>query len=158
VNGKYIGGGIVVIALAFGAGVYYAQEYGYYEKVSATAPAAAITLAELGGGALDPIDVAGYQGIDADSSPLRYRACFRTDISLATATETFQVYDAPTPLIGPKWFDCYDAKRIGADLEAGRAVAFLSQHDIHDGVDRVVAIYPDGQAYVWHQLNSEAEK
>lgn len=156
-NGKYIGGGIVLIALAFGAGVYYAQEYGYYQTVSATAPGAAITLAELGG-TLDPLDVAGYQGIDADSSPLRYRACFRTDLSLPTATETFQVYDKPTPLIGPRWFDCFDAKRIGVDLEAGRAVAFLSQHDIHPGVDRVVAIYPDGQAYVWHQLNSEAEK
>lgn len=157
-NGKLIGGGIVAIALAFGAGVYYMQEYGYYATVAPGSPAAQIALTELGGEQRDPIEVSGFKGIDADSSPLRYRACFKTDLSIATATETYETYDKATPLIGPKWFDCYDAKTIGADIEAGRAVAFLSQHNIRPGVDRVVALYPDGRAYVWHQLNNEAEK
>ncbi|OWX99307.1 MULTISPECIES: DUF6446 family protein [Thioclava] len=157
-NGKLIGGGIVVIALVFGAVVYYSQEYGYYDEIAPGSDAAKVSLMELDGTTQDPLDAEGYKGIDADSSPLRYRACFDTDLSIATATETYEVYDRPTPLIGPKWFDCYDAKTIGADLEAGRAVAFLSQHNIHPGVDRVVALYPDGRAYVWHQLNDEAEK
>ena len=32
-------------------------------------------------------------------------------------------------------------------------VAFLSVADITRGVDRVVAVFPDGQAFAWHQLN-----
>jgi hypothetical protein len=157
-NGKLIGGGIVVIALVFGAVVYYSQEYGYYDQVAPGSEAAKISLVELDGTTLDPLDARGFEGIDADSSPLRYRACFNTVLSIATATETYEVYDKAAPLIGPNWFDCYDAKTIGADLEAGRAVAFLSQHNIRPGVDRVVALYPDGRAFVWHQLNDEAEK
>ncbi|SFN13374.1 hypothetical protein SAMN05216224_102572 [Thioclava dalianensis] len=148
----------MIIALLFGAGVYYAQEYAYYQNVSADAADADLTLAQIDSSVLEPIAVQGYEGIDADSSPLRYRACFHTDLSIATATETYQVYADPKPLNGPNWFKCYDAKKIGADLERGDAVAFLSHHDIHPGVDRVVAIYPDGRAFVWHQLNDEAEK
>ena len=68
-------------------------------------------------------------------------------------TETYALYDAPTPLIAPGWFDCFDAMQIGAELEAGAAMAFLSEPDIHPGVDRVVAVFPDGRAFAWHQLN-----
>ena len=32
-------------------------------------------------------------------------------------------------------------------------LAFLSEPDIHPGVDRVVAVFGDGRAYAWHQLN-----
>lgn len=157
-KGKLIGGGIVAIALVFGAVVYYTQEYYYYEPVPADAPAAAITLTEQDGATLDRLAISGFEGIDASSSPLRYRACFHTDLTPDQATARYQPYPDPTPLIGPKWFECYDAKTIGTDLEQGRATAFLSHHDIHPGVDRVVALYPDGRAYVWHQLNDEAEK
>ena len=42
-------------------------------------------------------------------------------------------------------------------MERGEALAFLSQHDIASGVDRVVAVYPDGRAFAWHQLNDESK-
>jgi hypothetical protein len=32
-------------------------------------------------------------------------------------------------------------------------LAFLSQADISKGVDRVVAVFADGRAFAWHQLN-----
>ena len=70
-------------------------------------------------------------------------------------TETYAVYDAPTPLTAPGWFDCFDAEAIGTALEAGEAFAFLGQKNIHDGVDRVVAVFPDGRAYAWNQLNEK---
>jgi len=158
VNGKLVGGFVVLSALITGAAVYYAQVYGYYQTVEANAPAAEIRLTEIESGQPQPIAAEAFEGIDADSSPLRFRGCFHTPLSLALLTETFTVYDKATPLNGPGWFSCYDAAQIGADLETGKAVAFLSEHDIHPGVDRVVAVYPDGRAYVWQQLNDEAEK
>jgi len=158
VNGKLVGGGIVLSALITGAAVYYLQVYGYYHPVEASAPAAEIRLTAIETGAPEPILSEDFEGIDAESSPLRFRGCFRTPLSLAMLTETFEVYDKATPLNGPGWFECFNAATIGQDLETGAAVAFLSEHDIHPGVDRVVAIYPDGRAYAWQQLNDEAEK
>jgi len=157
-NGKIIGGFLVSVALIAGALVYYQQVYAYYQPVLAASQAAEMRLTALASGQPEPIPAAGFEGIDADSSPLRFRGCFTTPVSLATLTETYQVYDGATPLNGPGWFSCFDAGRIGSDLETGAAVAFLSEHDIHPGVDRVIAVYPDGRAYAWHQLNAEAEE
>ena len=84
------------------------------------------------------------------------RACFHTPLSLALLTETFAVYDAARPPASPARLACYDAGRIGADLAAGTAVAFLSERNIAPGLDRVVAVYPDGRAYVWQQPNAAA--
>ena len=61
------------------------------------------------------------------------------------------------PLTAPGWFDCFDAVAIGEALEKGEAIAFLSQANIHPGVDRVVAVFPDGRAFAWHQLNAASE-
>jgi hypothetical protein len=33
--------------------------------------------------------------------------------------------------------------------------AFLGEKNIHDGVDRVIAVFPDGRAFAWHQLNEK---
>ncbi|MDF1619623.1 DUF6446 family protein [Pseudothioclava nitratireducens] len=157
-NGKIVGGAIVLSALVTGVAVYYLQVYGYYQELPATAPAAEIRLTSVVTGQPEPILAEGFEGIDADSSPLRFRGCFRTPLSLGLLTETFTVYEGATPLNGPGWFGCFDAARIGEDIERGEAVAFLSEHDIQPGVDRVVAVYPDGRAFAWHQLNESAEK
>ena len=156
-NGKIVTGGIVLTALAAGAAMYYTQVYAYYTPVAASSPAAVMRLTTIVGVA-EPMLTEEFQGVDANSSPLRFRGCFTTPTSLATLTETYRLYDAPTPLNAPGWFSCFDAARIGADLESGRALAFLSQSDIHPGVDRVIAVYPDGRAFAWHQLNESANK
>ena len=96
-----------------------------------------------------------FDGIDADSSPLRFRGCFTTTMSLAMLTETYETYEGATPLTAPGWFDCFDADQIGAALETGGAIAFLGERNIQDGVDRVVAIFPDGRGFAWHQLNEK---
>jgi hypothetical protein len=69
-------------------------------------------------------------------------------------TETYRSYDQAEPLVAPSGFDCFDAAAIGRALETGEALAFLSEPDIHPGVDRVVAVFSDGRAYAWHQLNA----
>ena len=44
------------------------------------------------------------------------------------------------------------------DLEDGKASAFLFQKEEFDGIDNVIAIYPDGRSYRWRQLNSKYMK
>ncbi|HHS94895.1 MAG TPA: histidine kinase [Rhodobacterales bacterium] len=152
-NGKIVGSFVVLSALIFGAVVYYTQVYAFYEEVSADT--AHMTLVNIATGQPEPVLVDGFEGIDGSSSPIRYRACFTLPQRLATLTETYTPYPTPTPLIAPGWFDCFDAEAIGAALERGEAMAFLSQTEIADGVDRVVAVFPDGRAFAWHQLNEK---
>ena len=79
-------------------------------------------------------------------------------MSLALLTVTYVGLDALSPRNAPGWFDCFDAEAIGAEITAGTALTFLSQKNIHFGVDRVVAITEDGRGYVWHELNDCGEK
>ncbi|NBO20501.1 MAG: histidine kinase [Rhodobacteraceae bacterium] len=151
--GKLAAGFIVVVALAAGIGVYWMQEYAFYHD-AAFQPGAEVVLTPLSGGTPEAIPVTGLSGIDADSSPIRFRACFTTPLTQATLTETYKVYEKPTPLNAPNWFSCFNARKIGAALERGEAIAFLSVPNIAPGVDRVVAVFPDGRAYAWQQLNN----
>jgi Family of unknown function (DUF6446) len=156
VNGKIVAGFLVISGLVAGAAIYWLQIYAFYEPVAVSSPQAAISLTTVTG-VTEPLLTAGFTGIDADSSPLRFRGCFTTPTSLATLTETYATYDAPTPLIAPSWFDCFDAGTLTDDLATGTAVAFLGQANIHPGVDRVVAVYPDGRAFAWNQLSKVQE-
>ena len=152
-TGKLLAGAIVIPALIAGAAVYYLQVYAYYEEVTYREDAP-LRLTTLAGQTAEPILVDGFEGIDANSSPLRFRACFTTPQSMAMLTETYETYPDPTPLLAPRWFDCFDAETIGEALETGEATAFLSEKNIHHGVDRVIAVFDDGRAYAWHQLNN----
>ncbi len=156
-NGKIVAGFIVVTALLAGIGLYYVQEYAYYTPVEPASAAAEIRLTALSG-AVEPVPTDAFEGIDSDSSPLRFRACFHLPMSLALMSETYADYPGAEPLIAPRQFPCFDAERIGADLQSGAALAFLSEKNIHPGVDRVVAVYADGRAFAWHELNETAEK
>lgn len=155
-NGKIAAGSIVVVAALVGAAVWYLQEYAYYVPVNFT-PGAEIALVPITSDAPEPILVKDVQGIDADSSPLRFRACFTTEMTLATLTESYRVYEGATPLYAPNWFSCFDADKIGAALQSGQAVAFLGQKDLVPNqenlqIDRVIAVFPDGQAFAWNQI------
>lgn len=143
---------IVVPAAFAGIFIYYTQVHAYYEPVNFV-PGAEILLTPIVSQTPEPILAENINGIDADSSPLRFRACFTTPMDLSVLTETYVAYPEAVPLTAPGWFDCFDAAAIGAALESGAALPFLSQPDIHPGVDRVVAVFADGRAYAWHQLN-----
>lgn len=143
---------IVASSLIFGAVVYYTQLYAFYEPASADTE---LRLTNLVTGEPEVVIYDSFEGIDSDSSPLRFRGCFTTTMSQAMLTETFEVYEQATPLVAPGWFDCFDAHAIGAALEQGEAIAFLGEKNIKDGVDRVIAVYPDGRGFAWHQLNEK---
>ncbi|MXQ06694.1 histidine kinase [Alphaproteobacteria bacterium GH1-50] len=155
-NGKVIGGALVLSGLIAGAAMYYLQVYAFYEDVSADVEN--VQLTTVSGGQPEPILSENIKAIDADSSPLRYRACFETPMSQAMLTETYVLYDEAVPLNAPEWFDCFDADAVGAALEEGRALAFLGTANITYGIDRIVAITDDGRGFVWHQINACGEE
>jgi hypothetical protein len=143
--------GIVVSAVFAGAALYYLQVYAYYVEV--TAEVAEVQMTSVVTGAPEPILFENYKGIDSDSSPIRYRACFETPLSQAMLTETYQTYTNATPLVAPGWFDCFDAVTIGDAIDTGEAIAFMGVENITYGIDQVVAVFPDGRGYVWQQIN-----
>ena len=151
-NGKLVGMILVGLALIAGAGMYYLQVYHFYEEIDERAAALSFATAE----GEERLDVTAFEAIDATSSPLRFRAC----VTLADP-DAFAAIAAPmaepTPLNAPGWFECFDARAVGEALEAGQAQAFLLKGNVALGVDRVLALFPDGRAYIWHQANAELE-
>lgn len=156
-NGKIVGGFIVLVAAIAGIAMYWLQEYAFYQP-AVFQPGNEIKLTLIESGLPEPILAEGVEGIDADSSPLRFRACFHTPLSQAMLTETYKMYADAVPLNAPSWFGCFDAAKIGEALEKGEAIAFLSQANIAPQIDRVVAVFPDGRAYAWHQLSADVEQ
>ena len=147
---------IIVAMLLFGVAagglLYYQQVYAFYEDVEAEA----IALTSATTGKVEDIAVTGFQGIDANSSPLRYRACFEIALDHNELVENYVVLVGTEPRVAPRWFDCFDAAQIGADLQA-EAVAVMGTENIVYGIDRIVAIYPDGRGYAWHEINACGE-
>lgn len=149
--GQFLAGFTVFSALLAGGAMYYLQVYAFYEEVSEQGDD--VQLVSLMSGEPEPILFENFQAIDGSSSPIRYRACFTTAMSHALLSETYVAFENAEPRNAPGWFDCFDAESIGAELEAGTALTFLSQKNFAYGVDRVVAITEDGRGYVWHELN-----
>ena len=145
-NGKIAAGSIVGAGLVAGVAMYYLQVYGYYETLE---PQIGYQVAVEDGTAR--LSISGFEGIDSFSSPLRYRACFEIVGDLPAFVE----YEGGEPLNAPGWFDCFDAARIGGDLENGAARTVLVDANVPYGFDRVMALYPDGRAYEWRQLNAK---
>ena len=156
-NGKVVAIVLVLSGAIAGGALWYLQVYGFYTEVQAT-PGQDVELVLMADGLPEPILYDNFRAIDADSSPIRYRACFDTSLSLALLTETYQPAENATPRNAPGWFDCFDAAAIAAELEAGTALAFLGRKNVHYGVDRIVAISEDGRGWIWHDLNDCGEK
>jgi hypothetical protein len=144
--------GLAVTALIAGIAMYYLQVYAFYTEVAAE-DAENVQLTSIHTGLPEAILFENFNAIDSDSSPIRFRACFETPLSQAMLTETYALYPAAEPLNAPGWFDCFDAAAIGAALDSGEALAFMGVENIRYGIDRVVAILPDGRGFVWHQIN-----
>lgn len=150
--GKFLSLLIVGSALIAGVGLYYLQVYHFYEEIAPNGETD-VQLTSLSAGELEAITYNAFEAIDANSSPIRFRACFTTDITQAELSEAYEPYDDAVPLEAPGWFECFDADLVGEALETGTARAFLGQRDIVYGIDRVVAVLDDGRGYVWHQIN-----
>jgi hypothetical protein len=149
-KGKIVASLIVLSGVVAGGLLWWTENYAYYEPVSAGALTIRATTFD---GVADPLPVADLQAIDADTSPLRFRACFTTPLSLAMMSETYQPYEGATPLNTPGWFDCYDAGALAQAMEDGSALAFLGEENFVFGFDRIVLVTEDGRGFAWHQIN-----
>lgn len=144
--------------LLAGVGLLYLQNYAGWAELGPR-EVGEIQLQTAGTGELEVIVAENVKGLDtADegirlSGDLSFRACFTTPQSIAMLSETFVIADNAEPLTSPGWFDCYDAREVGLALENDEAVAFRGEENIAYGVDRMVAVFPDGRGFVWHQLN-----
>jgi hypothetical protein len=130
----------LVLTVVFGVALYYFQTYAFYEETQAST-------VEIAG---TTWPVAEWQGIDAPTSPLKLRACFRLAGEVEAPTEP-----KPTPLVAPGWFECFDAEALENALAAGEATAYVAAREESDGVNRIVLVYPDGRAFMWRQLNEK---
>ncbi|MDU8911942.1 DUF6446 family protein [Aestuariicoccus sp. MJ-SS9] len=155
-TGKFLAILLLLSALVGGVAMYYLQVYAYYEEVVPTGTDDVMLTALDGTRA--PIPFANFQGIDAESSPIRYRVCFDTTLTLDEATARYEPYDNAAPRVAPGWFDCFDAEAIAAEMDAGTAKVFVDQRNREFGIDRVVAITEDGRGYVWHEINECGDK
>lgn len=155
--GKFVGGLIVLTALVGGIAMYWLQVYGFYEAVPVSSTQDDVRLTLLVNGEAEPILYEDFEAIDSESSPIRYRACFTTSMSIPMLTETYELLEQAEPRNAPGWFDCFDAKEIGAALENGEALAFLGVKEVVYGIDRIVAILPDGRGFAWNEINACGE-
>ncbi|MEM9967764.1 MAG: DUF6446 family protein [Pseudomonadota bacterium] len=153
-SGKFVGIVILLSAAIAGGALYYLQIYGFYDAVYEDE----VQLVSIVTEEPESIPFENFEAIDAESSPIRYRACFTTVLSLPFLTESYVLIEAATPRNAPGWFECFDARAIAAELDAGTALTFLGQKNVDFGVDRYVVITDDGRGYVWHELNDCGEK
>jgi len=155
---------VAILGSAFFGGVlmYYQLVYAGYAELTPE-QVGEIQLVSVVSDQPEPLLLDNLKAIDTVEEGVRlsgaisFRACFDVPQSQATLTETYVIMDEAVPLNAPSWFDCFDAREIGQSLEAGGAIAFVSQSNISYGVDRVVAVMPDGRGFAWHQLNACGE-
>jgi hypothetical protein len=129
------------VALAiFAAALWWFQTRAFYEQM---APVGTVEVAGR------TVPVSDFSGIDAASSPIKLRACFRVAPGALADAPTAE---APVPLVAPSWFDCFDAGELTAALGTGEARAVLAATGEFAGTERLIAVHPDGRAYMWRQL------
>ena len=144
VTGRAVLTGLGLALVVFAAVLWWFQTRAWYEEVTGV-EAVIVDGRE--------VPVTGWRGIDAASSPIKLRACFRVDPeALADAPAA----EAPTPLIAPDWFDCFDAGALTEALETGEARAVRAAAEEFEATERLIAVYPDGRAFMWRQLTPEA--
>lgn len=141
-NGKIVVGTMLIIAAVMGAGLWYAQTFGWYREVSGITQIVAEGRMR---------DISDYRGIDGESSPLKLRGCFRADWGVTGEDPATTEAD---PLVAPRWFDCFDAEQINADIRSGAASVVTSRINDPYGFTTYIALYTDGRGYLWRQINA----
>ena len=142
-NGKTLVISLLTFTVLFSIALYYFQVFAFYKK-SDGLPSIKV-LSKL-------IPVQNYRGIDSAASGLKLRGCFTVDTAEFSDLPTLS---RATPLSAPFWFDCFDNVEIQKAIDTGKAKAFLVAENEKDGIDRVVAVFPNGNAFQWRQLNSK---
>jgi hypothetical protein len=140
---------LISFSLIFGLTLWYFQNYAYYEKNSLNN----MTMTLSNSGSEEPVKFNNIQSINSQTSPLKFRSCFKLKSSSSNSLDKYLPYEKATPLRAPRWFKCFNVEKITSDLKLGLAKSYLSKENIEFGIDRVIAVYPNGLAFSWHQIN-----
>ncbi|KIT17197.1 DUF6446 family protein [Jannaschia aquimarina] len=141
---------LLATAILGGVGIWYTQTWAFWAPVEGPVT---LTLAE--GQDLMMLPASDVSAIRSASSPLGFRACFTHGLDTGALADTLPAErrEGVAPTVAPGWFDCFDAAAIGALLEEGGARAYTAYPNVAYGVDRIVALAPDGRGWAWHELN-----
>lgn len=142
---------LLAIAILAGGGLWWLQNYAYYNRLSV--PTEEITLVSDITGLPEVVPYTNFRAIESVSAPIGFRSCFDIDLPMDVIARNYTPFEGAEPLVAPRWFDCYDAVALGDALEAGEATAWLGRRDVVWGFDRVIALMPDGRALGWNQIN-----
>ncbi|XAT60532.1 histidine kinase [Rhodobacteraceae bacterium Araon29] len=150
--GKFLAIVLVTCGIIAGGAMYYLQVYAYYSTVVPNG-STDVVLKPLDGSVAQAIAYSDYKAIDSNSSPIRYRACFTAENTADELKALYVTIKDAEPLVAPGWFDCFDAKEIGAAIESQSATSFLSIENVSYGIDRIVSVLDDGRGYAWNKIN-----
>lgn len=150
--GKFLAIVLVTCGIIAGGAMYYLQVYAYYSTVVPNG-STDVVLKPLDGSVAQAIAYIDYKAIDSNSSPIRYRACFTAENTADELKALYVTTKDAEPLVAPGWFDCFDAKEIGAAIESQSATSFLSIENVSYGIDRIVSVLDDGRGYAWNKIN-----
>ena len=150
--GKFLAIVLVTCGIIAGGAMYYLQVYAYYSTVVPNG-STDVVLKPLDGSVAQAIAYIDYKAIDSNSSPIRYRACFTAENTADELKALYFTTKDAEPLVAPGWFDCFDAKEIGAAIESQSATSFLSIENVSYGIDRIVSVLDDGRGYAWNKIN-----
>jgi|TARA_B110000003_G_scaffold273434_1_gene311154 hypothetical protein len=150
--GKFLAIVLVTCGIIAGGAMYYLQVYAYYSTVVPNG-STDVVLKPLDGSVAQAIAYSDYKAIDSNSSPIRYRACFTAENTADELKALYVTTKDAEPLVAPGWFDCFDAKEIGAAIESQSATSFLSIENVSYGIDRIVSVLDDGRGYAWNKIN-----
>ena len=144
-NGRVLIILIIAVAMMMGVGLVYFNQYYPYTSDDG---AKSVTVST------GQVPVRDYRGIDGRSSPLNLRACFVGDFwDFWAFGDDGEAAQEATPLTAPRWFDCFDAGAIDADIRGGVARVLRAKLDEPLGFDTYIAYYPDGRGFMWRQIN-----
>ena len=150
--GKFLAIVLVTCGIIAGGAMYYLHVYAYYSTVVPNG-STDVVLKPLDGSVAQAIAYSDYKAIDSNSSPIRYRACFTAENTADELKALYVTIKDAEPLVAPGWFDCFDAKEIGAAIESQSATSFLSIENVSYGIDRIVSVLDDGRGYAWNKIN-----
>ncbi|MEM1430500.1 MAG: DUF6446 family protein [Pseudomonadota bacterium] len=154
-NGSAVGITILGAALVAGIALYRLEHFYWYDIEYEGTGTMALTAAD---GTVEDVTVIALQHAEGSSSPLKFRACFRVEDALLDRLASFAPAPDAAPTVAPRPFDCFDADAIAQDLKDGAATAVLGQTNTPYGIDRIVAITRNGDAFAWHQINRCGER
>ena len=140
VRGSYVVTGLLGFTLVFGMAFWWFQEHAFYEEN--WSPDVVIA------GTVYP--VTEWRGITSTSSPLKMRACFVLSEEIEAPPSL-----APTPLVAPGWFKCFNAQYIEENLANGYGKAYIAGQGEVRGYDRIIAVFPGGNTYMWRQPSED---